>query len=104
MGAFEHNQGLEAELERVSNPAPDHVHRLYEARRLQAQQRQAAWVVVQVKPVAAVNVSFSVQQSVAASTVAMQARLGNGVALSWAHCQENAEARDSVLRVLAGLA
>jgi len=38
---------------------------------------------VRVKEQAAVEVSSRVQQRAAPSTIAMQARLGNGVVLSW---------------------
>jgi len=39
----------------------------------------------------------------APTAIALQARLGNGVVLSWAHDQRNADAPCSVLRTLAAL-
>lgn len=80
------------------------VHRLYEARQLRKLQGTTAWSVVRIKEQAAVEVTPKVQQHRAApSTIAMQARLGNGVVLSWAQDQTNTAALDSVLRTLAAL-
>jgi hypothetical protein len=79
------------------------VHRLYEARQLRKLQATTAWSVVHVKEQAAVEVTPKVQRHVAPSTIAMQARLGNGVVLSWAQDQTHTAALDSVLRTLAAL-
>jgi hypothetical protein len=79
------------------------VRRLYDARHLRKLQATTAWSVIRVKEQAAVEVSPKVQQRVVPSTVAMQARLGNGVVLSWAQDQTNTAALDSVLRTLAAL-
>jgi hypothetical protein len=79
------------------------VHRLYEARQLRKLQGTTAWSVVRVKEQAAVEVTPKVQQHVSPSTVAMQARLGNGIVLSWAQDQAHTAALDSMLRTLAAL-
>lgn len=79
------------------------VRRLYEARRVRARQGRSAWAVVRVKPEPAVQVAPKARQGSSPTTVAMQARLGNGVVLSWTHDQSNAGAPHSVLRTLAAL-
>jgi len=79
------------------------VRRLYDARHLRKLQGATAWSVVRIKEQAAAEVTPKVQQRVAPSTVAMQARLGNGVVLSWAQDQTNTAALDGVLRTLAAL-
>jgi hypothetical protein len=80
------------------------VRRLYDARHLRKLEGATAWSVVRVKEQGAVAVTPKVQLHRAApSTVAMQARLGNGVVLSWAQDQTNTAALDSVLHTLAGL-
>ncbi len=79
------------------------VQRLYAARHRGAQQSRSAWAVVRVKPETAVVAVPKVKQCVAPTTVAMQARLSNGVVLSWTHDQRNADAPSSVLRTLAAL-
>jgi hypothetical protein len=79
------------------------VRRLYDARHLRKLEGATAWSVVRVKEQAAVEVVPKVLHRVAPSTIAMQARLGNGVVLSWAQDQTNTAALDSVLRTLAAL-
>ncbi len=79
------------------------VRRLYEARQLRKLQGTTSWSVVRVKEQAAVEVTPKVQHRIAPNTIAMQARLGNGVVLSWAQDQTNTPALDSVLRTLAAL-
>ncbi len=79
------------------------VRRLYEARQLRKLQGTTAWSVVRIKEQAAVEVTPKVQRHAAPSTVAMQARLGNGVVLSWAQDQTHAAALDGMLRTLAAL-
>lgn len=79
------------------------VRRLYDARHLRKLQGATEWSVVRVKEQAAVEVSSRVQRRAAPSTIAMQARLGNGVVLSWAQDQTHTAALDSVLRTLAAL-
>lgn len=87
------------------------VQRLYQTRYVikQHQQRQAkrakpsAFALVRLKPEGAeVNVA-KVQADLVPTTIAMQARLGNGVILSWSHDQRSADAPSSVLRTLAAL-
>lgn len=79
------------------------VRRLYEARRLRVRQGTTAWSVVRVKSETALQVAPKMQRSTQASGVAMQARLGNGVVLSWSHDQVDALAPHGVLRMLAAL-
>ena len=79
------------------------VRRLYDARHLRKLQGATEWSVVRVKEQAAVEVSSRVQQRAAPSTIAMQARLGNGVVLSWPQDQTHTAALDSMLRTLAAL-
>lgn|SRR5450759_3856648 len=79
------------------------VRRLYEARRVRARQGRSAWAVVRVKPETEHQVASKAQQGSSPTAVAMQARLGNGVVLSWTHDQRNADAPCSVLRTLAAL-
>ncbi|MEN9396578.1 MAG: hypothetical protein RLZ81_1108 [Pseudomonadota bacterium] len=79
------------------------VHRLYEARQLRKLQGATVWSVVRVKEHAAVEVTPKVQHRATPSTIAMQARLGNGVVLSWSQDQTNTAALDGVLRTLAAL-
>ena len=79
------------------------VHRLYEARQLRKAQSASAWSVVRVKEQAALELAPQASQRVAPTTIAMQARLGNGIVLSWAQDQTNTAALDGMLRSLAGL-
>jgi hypothetical protein len=79
------------------------VQRLYAAKHRGARKSSSAWAVVRVKPETAVEVVSKVKQCAAPSSVAMQARLGNGIVLSWTHEQRNADAPCSVLRTLAAL-
>jgi len=79
------------------------VRRLYEARGLRARRGRSAWSMVRVKSDTALQVAPKVQRSAQAIGVAMQARLGNGVVLSWSHDQANTLAPHSVLRILAAL-
>ena len=78
--------------------------RLYEARRIRARHSKSEWSVVRVKPEAALQAAPTIrQQNAMISVIAMQARLGNGVVVSWTHDQRNADAPASVLRSLAQL-
>ena len=79
------------------------VHRLYEAKRLRSQQTGSGWTVVRIKPDAAVEVAPKARECAAPTAVAMQARLGNGVVLSWTHDQRDADTPCGVLRTLAAL-
>ena len=79
------------------------VRRLYEARRVRGRRSKSAWSKVRVQPDAAMQVGSKVGQNALASVIAMQARLGNGVVVSWTHDQRNADAPGSVLRSLAQL-
>ena len=80
------------------------VRRLYEARQLRKLQGATAWSVVRVKNQAAVEATTpQMQHRAAPGCVAMQARLGNGVILSWTQDRTNAAALDTVLHSLAAL-
>ena len=79
------------------------VQRLYEARRLRAQRAGVGWAAVRVTPDPSVEVGLEAREYAAPTAVSMQARLGNGVLLSWSHDQRRADARSSVLSALAAL-
>lgn len=81
------------------------VRRLYEAKRKRKRPQPAAsnWAVVRIKPDPSVQVTAKTIECAAPTAIALQARLGNGVVLSWAHDQRNADAPCSVLRTLAAL-
>ena len=79
------------------------VHRLYEARQLRKLQGATEWSVVRIKEQSTVDITPKVAHRAAPSTVAMQARLDNGVILSWAQDQTHTAALDSMLRTLAAL-
>ena len=79
------------------------VRRLYEARRVGGRRSKSEWSMVRIKPEAALQASPKVRHDATTSVIAMQARLGNGVVVSWTHDQRNADARGSVLRSLAQL-
>jgi hypothetical protein len=103
---LEHLLAAESTGQKLSAYAAQHqidVHRLYEAKRKRPQQATSNWAVVRVKPDPSAQVTPKARECVAPPTVAMQARLGNGVVLSWAHDQRNADAPSSVLRTLAAL-
>lgn len=79
------------------------VRRLYDARHLRKFQGATEWSVVRVKEQTAVDLTPKVAHRAASSTIAMQARLGNGIVLSWAQDQTHTAALDSMLRTLAAL-
>ena len=74
------------------------------ARAAAARTRKAsAFVRVKVKPGSPVNVAPGVQQSRPIATLAMQARLGNGVVLSWTHDGSGGPALADLMHTLATL-
>ena len=77
--------------------------RLYEAKRKRPQPATSNWAVVRIKPDPSVQVTAKTRECAAPTVIALQARLGNGVVLSWAHDQRNADTPCSVLRTLAAL-
>jgi uncharacterized Rmd1/YagE family protein len=102
----QHLKAAEASGERLSAYAKRHqinVHRLYEAKRLRGQQKAAAWAVVRVKPEAGLEVSPKRPQRVAASPVVMQARLSNGVIVSWTYDASGEQILAPLMHALAGL-
>jgi hypothetical protein len=103
---LEHLKAAENSGLKLSEYAAQHqidVRRLYEAKRKRAPQAGSSWAVIRVKADPPAQVTPKAQDWVAPATVAMQARLGNGVVLSWTHDQRNADAPCSVLRTLAAL-
>ena len=103
---LEHLKAAESSGLKLSAYAAQHqidVRRLYEAKRKRPQQATSNWAVVRVKPEPSVQVTPKARECATPTAVAMQARLGNGVVLSWAHDQRNAEGPSSVLRTLAAL-
>ncbi len=103
---LEHLKAAESSGLKLSAYAAQHqidVRRLYEAKRKRAQPAASNWAVVRVKPDPSAQVTPKARECAAPTAVAMQARLGNGVVLSWTHEQRNADAPCSVLRTLAAL-
>ena len=103
---LEHLKAAESSGLKLSAYAAQHeidVRRLYEAKRLRSQRTGSSWAVVRVRPDAAVEVAPKAREWLAPTTVAMQARLGNGVVLSWNHDQRNSDGPCTVLRTLAAL-
>ena len=103
---LEHLKAAESSGLKLSAYAANHqidVRRLYEAKRLQSQRTASNWAVVRVKPGPPAQVTPKAREWVAPTSVAMQARLGNGVVLSWTHDQRSADAPCTVLRTLAAL-
>lgn len=74
------------------------VRRLYEAKRKRPQQAASNWAIVRVKPGSPAQITPKAREWVAPTSIAMQARLGNGVVLSWTHDQHSADAPCGVLR------
>ena len=103
---LEHLKAAESSGLKLSAYAAIHqidVRQLYEAKRKRAQQAASNWTLVRLKPDPPAQVTPKAREWVAPTSVAMQARLGNGVVLSWTHDQRAAEAPCSVLRTLAAL-
>ena len=103
---LEHLKAAESSGLKLSAYAANHqidVRRLYEAKRKRAQQAASNWALVRLKPDPPAQVTPKAREWVAPTSVAMQARLGNGVVLSWNHDQRSADAPCTVLRTLAAL-
>ena len=103
---LEHLKAAESSGLKLSAYAANHqidVRRLYEAKRKRAQQAASNWAVVRLKADPTVQITPKAREWVAPTSVAMQARLGNGVVLSWNHDQRSADAPCTVLRTLAAL-
>jgi uncharacterized Rmd1/YagE family protein len=101
----QHLKAAEASGERLSAYAKRHqinVHRLYEAKRLRGQQKAAAWAVVRVKPESGIEAA-KLAQRVAATPVVMQARLSNGVIVSWTYDASGEQILAPLMHALAGL-
>jgi hypothetical protein len=82
------------------------VQSLYDARsraKLKPASKATAFVQIKLKPHAAVKVAPTVAEPDVLTTLAMQARLGNGVVLSWTHEAGNGPAVADLMHILAGL-
>ena len=103
---LEHLKAAQSSGLKLSAYAANHqidVRRLYEAKRLQSQRTASNWAVVRVKPGPPAQATPKAREWVAPTSVAMQARLGNGVVLSWNHDQRYSDGPCTVLRTLAAL-
>ena len=82
---------------------------LYDARhaRLKAKARPArktsAFVPIRLTPHAPANVAPDTHQTSAVAALAIQARLGNGVVLSWTHDASGGQRLADLMHTLAGL-
>jgi len=82
---------------------------LYDARRSRSKakavagERASAFVRVKLKPAPSAKAVADAHQAGAVATLAMQARLGNGVVLSWTHDASCVQVQASLLHTLAGL-
>lgn len=85
------------------------VRSLYDARRSRSKvkavpgERASAFVRVKLKPAPSAKAVPDVHQIDAVAPFAMQARLGNGVVLSWTHAASCVQVQASLLHTLAGL-
>ena len=85
------------------------VRRLYETRHARARAKAAqarkasAFVRIKCNPVSPRSVVAEAPQGCAIATLAMQARLGNGVVLSWTHDASNGQTVADLMHTLAGL-
>lgn len=85
------------------------VRRLYEARHARARARGAqarkasAFARIKLKSESLVTVEADANQRRAVATLAMQARLGNGVILIWTHDASTAPVLAELMHTLAGL-
>jgi hypothetical protein len=85
------------------------VRRLYEARRAGARSKAerdreaSAFVRIKLKPRSCVSVAGDEHQPRAVAALVMQARLGNGVILSWTHDASCGAALADLIHTLAGL-
>lgn len=84
---------------------------LYDARRSRSKvkvnavpgERASAFVRVKLGPAPSAKAVADAHQAGAVATLAMQARLGNGVVLSWTHDASCVQVQASLLHTLAGL-
>jgi hypothetical protein len=84
------------------------VQSLYDARsrakaKAKSASRTKAFVQIKLKPQSAVGVVPNSTGPDAVTTLAIQARLGNGVILSWTHEAGNSPAVADLMHILAGL-
>jgi hypothetical protein len=84
------------------------VQSLYDARsraklKSKAASKATAFVPIELKPPSAVRAAPNINEADALTTLAMQARLGNGVVLSWTHDANNGPAVADLMHILAGL-
>ena len=82
---------------------------LYDARRARLStkarpaRKTSAFVPINIKPRASGNVAPDTHQTGAVAALAMQARLGNGVVLSWTHDASGGQTLADLMHTLAGL-
>ena len=85
------------------------VRRLYEARHAGARAKAAqarkasAFARIRLKPGSPVNAEADTRQPHAVASLAIQARLGNGVILTWTHEASNGPALADLMHTLAAL-
>ena len=85
------------------------VRNLYDTRQAEARAKAArarkapAFVRIKLKPPSSVNDAPDRQQARGVAALAMQARLGNGVILSWTHNPSGGPALADLMHTLAGL-
>ena len=84
------------------------VQSLYDARsraksKAKSTSKTKAFVQIKLKPHSAVGVVWNATQPAAVNTLEMQARLGNGVVLSWTHDTNNSPAMTDLMHLLVGL-
>lgn len=105
----QHLKAAQASGKSLSGYAAQHgirVQSLYDARsraKLKAASKATAFVPVKRKPQVAVRLAPSIAERDAVPTLTMQARLVNGVVLSWTHEASNGPAVADLMHILAGL-
>jgi hypothetical protein len=84
------------------------VQSLYDARsraklKSKASSKATAFVQIKLKPRPAVRAAPNITEPDARTLLTMQARLGNGVVLSWTHNTSNSPAVADLMHILSGL-
>lgn len=111
----EHLKAAEASGGHLSDYARQHdidVRRLYEARyvlrkasarAMVVEPKASAFVAVKLKPHVPAQMEPAMHRGASDGVLAMQARLSNGVVLSWSHAAGSDQALVSLMSTLAGL-
>lgn len=82
------------------------VQSLYDARsraKSKAVSKATAFVPIKLKPQSVARAAANIAEPDAVPTLKVQARLGNGVLLSWTHATNNSPAVADLMHLLAGL-